>query len=409
MRAVLALVASVVVACAEVADQRETPATVSSGADGDLPLPTALWQRRHRRTSARHRRVDQQGRAGRHRRGRADRPAVRERGQLFRPRRARTEPRVRQPRPGPALRGGDGPGVRFHAGSRAGHQGARLRRRREYRHSRRGDLPDPEPSVHGGWERAPSRSGPRPTSRSSPLSLGDVEPGDVDRDGDLDLVLADWGPGNNMTNEGGRTRLWLNDGTGRFTDATDGRMPATLVRFSWDLELVDVDNDFDLDVLVSCKRCAGSLLFRNDGTGTFEEDPRGLPQYTNNYEFEAMDLDGDKFPRPRDHQRWRDRRRTRLPPARTRLPQRRRGPVRGCHGGLVAHLGEHRGGRQRRGLPGLRFRRRRRLPDRLSERARPPADQRRIWPVARAARGHGRVHRRGDTRHARHGHRRPGR
>lgn len=128
-----------------------------------------------------------------------------------------------------------------------------------------------------------------------PLSLGDAEPGDVDRDGDLDLVLADWGPGNNMTNEGGRTRLWLNDGTGRFTDATDGRMPATLVRFSWDLELVDVDNDFDLDVLVSCKRCAGSLLFRNDGTGAFEEDPRALPRYTNNYEFEAMDLDGDGF------------------------------------------------------------------------------------------------------------------
>lgn len=128
-----------------------------------------------------------------------------------------------------------------------------------------------------------------------PLSLGDAEPGDVDLDGDLDLVLADWGPGNNMTNEGGRTRLWLNDGTGRFTDATADRMPATLVRFSWDLELVDVDNDFDLDVLVSCKRCAGSLLFRNDGTGTFDEDPRGLPQYTNNYEFEAMDLDGDEF------------------------------------------------------------------------------------------------------------------
>ena len=98
-----------------------------------------------------------------------------------------------------------------------------------------------------------------------------------------------------MTNAGGRTRLWLNDGAGRFTDATDGRMPATLVRFSWDLELVDVGNDFDLDVLVSCKRCAGSLLFRNDGMGAFEEDPRALLQYTNHYEFEAMDLDGDGF------------------------------------------------------------------------------------------------------------------
>ncbi len=130
---------------------------------------------------------------------------------------------------------------------------------------------------------------------SRAMSLGDAEFGDVDGDGDLDLVLADWGPGNNMTNDGGRTRLWLNDGEGRFVDETARRMPDVLVRFSWDLELVDVDNDHDLDVLVSCKRCAGSKLFRNDGVGVFAEDPRGLPQYTNNYELEPMDLDGDGF------------------------------------------------------------------------------------------------------------------
>ena len=127
-----------------------------------------------------------------------------------------------------------------------------------------------------------------------PLSVGDIEPGDVDGDGDLDLILADWGPGNNMTNDGGRTRLWINSGDGRFVDETDKRMPALLVRFSWDLELVDVDNDYDLDAAISCKRCAGSLLFRNDGAGTFANGP-GLPAYTNNYEFEAMDLDGDEF------------------------------------------------------------------------------------------------------------------
>jgi FG-GAP-like repeat len=127
------------------------------------------------------------------------------------------------------------------------------------------------------------------------LSVGDAEPGDVDGDGDLDLVLADWGPGNNMSNAGGRVRLWLNDGAGRFTDNTTAQLPDELVRFSWDLELVDVDNDFDLDVLVSCKRCGGGSLYRNDGKGMFANDPRGLPQYTNNYEYEAMDLDGDGF------------------------------------------------------------------------------------------------------------------
>jgi hypothetical protein len=128
-----------------------------------------------------------------------------------------------------------------------------------------------------------------------PLSIGDLEAGDVDGDGDLDLVLADWGAGNNMTNDGGLTRLWLNDGAARFTDATATRLPAVRIRFSWDLELADVDNDADLDVLVSCKRCPGSSLFRNDGSGNFADDGRALPQYTNNYEFEPMDLDGDGF------------------------------------------------------------------------------------------------------------------
>ena len=127
------------------------------------------------------------------------------------------------------------------------------------------------------------------------LSVGDLELGDVDADGDLDLVLADWGPGDNMVNDGGRTRLWLNDGAGHFSDVTAERMPRTLVEFSWDLEFVDVDNDFDLDVVVSCKRCANNKLYRNDGSGVFEEASWALPAYTNNYEFEALDLDGDGF------------------------------------------------------------------------------------------------------------------
>jgi hypothetical protein len=114
-------------------------------------------------------------------------------------------------------------------------------------------------------------------------SVGDAKFGDADGDGDLDLILADWGPGNPMQNEGGRTMLWLNDGRGNFTDATAERMPDAAVGFSWNLEFVDVDNDFDLDIVVSSKKSAGGFLFENDGTGHFKDVTQGrVPQYTYN-------------------------------------------------------------------------------------------------------------------------------
>ena len=132
-------------------------------------------------------------------------------------------------------------------------------------------------------------------------SVGDLEFGDVDGDGDLDVVLANWGPESPMSNSGGQTMLWLNDGTGDFTDATGARMPSDLVKFSWELEFVDVNNGSDLDILVSCKVCSGSFLFENDGAGAFSDVTRTdvtqpkLPQFTNNYHFEAMDVNGDDY------------------------------------------------------------------------------------------------------------------
>jgi VCBS repeat protein len=128
-------------------------------------------------------------------------------------------------------------------------------------------------------------------------SIGDLEFGDVDGDEDLDVVLADWGPESPMSNEGGRTMLWLNDGTGHFFDVTGARMPDVLVQFSWELEFVDVDNDYDLDIMVSCKVCDGSFLFENDGKGSFTDvtTQQRLPQFFNNYDFEAMDVNCDKY------------------------------------------------------------------------------------------------------------------
>jgi hypothetical protein len=143
----------------------------------------------------------------------------------------------------------------------------------------------------GGWRDATGTNLP-----SARLSVGDLELGDVDADGDLDLVLADWGRGSPMKNDGGVVALWLNDGSGRFTDATRAQMPTTKVEFSWELELVDVDNDWDLDVATSCKMCPSSLLYENDGRGRFTDvTTERMPSSTNNYEFTPLDLDADGY------------------------------------------------------------------------------------------------------------------
>jgi hypothetical protein len=124
-------------------------------------------------------------------------------------------------------------------------------------------------------------------------SIGDFEVGDVDADGDLDLVLADWGPGSPLESRGAPPMLWLNDGRGGFTDVSRTNMPPDRIRFSWELELVDVDNDWDLDLAVSCKVCATSVLYLNDGRGRFRVVKGAIPASTNNYDFEPMDVDGD--------------------------------------------------------------------------------------------------------------------
>jgi MYXO-CTERM domain-containing protein len=128
------------------------------------------------------------------------------------------------------------------------------------------------------------------------ISAGDIEAADIDDDGDLDLVIADWGLDDGsgglldpFTAPGAPPLLWLNElssGNG-FVDATAERMDDVPVAWSWELDLWDVDGDFDLDLLVSCKVCTGSSLYRNED-GTFVHDPGALPQFTNNYDFEAM-------------------------------------------------------------------------------------------------------------------------
>ncbi|MBK9753577.1 MAG: VCBS repeat-containing protein [Nannocystis sp.] len=141
------------------------------------------------------------------------------------------------------------------------------------------------------------------------LSIGDVEVGDVDYDGDLDILLANWGTdeGSVAQTEGGITRLWSQTdkpgmfgepGTGMFEDVTLAQMPNVHVRWSWELEFVDVDNDWDLDILVSAYAGdkASLFLFTNDGNGTFVDATAGnITQGKYALDVEAIDLTNDGF------------------------------------------------------------------------------------------------------------------
>lgn len=119
--------------------------------------------------------------------------------------------------------------------------------------------------------------------------------GDLDGDGDLDLVITDAGA-SLLGGAGAQPKLYLNDGAGFFTDVS-GQLNAPTKVAQQDVSLVDVDNDWDLDVLL-VNRAANAngthYLLLNDGTANFTDQSTLVPNTsTSVYEAEAADLDGD--------------------------------------------------------------------------------------------------------------------
>ncbi|MGE0143339.1 MAG: FG-GAP repeat domain-containing protein [Planctomycetota bacterium] len=125
---------------------------------------------------------------------------------------------------------------------------------------------------------------------------------DIDGDGDLDVVAAP-----HVTRQ---TRLFLNDSFGRFSEGTPGRIsaPSPTDRGSWNMDAGDIDGDGDLDLVTGTvgssypPRWHQGIVYINDGTAHFtDESGSRLPDhvsypYLSSWASCLADFDGDGDP-----------------------------------------------------------------------------------------------------------------
>jgi hypothetical protein len=106
--------------------------------------------------------------------------------------------------------------------------------------------------------------------------------GDVDNDGDLDAF---------STTHSSTLMLFMNDGTGHFTNATAGSGLENTTGFFLQAKMEDMDNDGFLDILTG----SAQHFFLGKGDGTFTEVANAFPAAKSILSFAFGDLNGDGF------------------------------------------------------------------------------------------------------------------
>jgi hypothetical protein len=119
--------------------------------------------------------------------------------------------------------------------------------------------------------------------RSAALRAMDAAAGDIDGDGDVDLLVA---------MEMSTNRALINDGTGKFVDESAKRLPQTAYD-SEEVALVDLDGDGDLDAIIACEDDKRKTLLLNDGKGVFTNASDRIAQKGVSNGVETADVDGD--------------------------------------------------------------------------------------------------------------------
>ena len=127
------------------------------------------------------------------------------------------------------------------------------------------------------------------------LSSARAQFGDVDGDGDLDLAFCDSGTTDRFGSNG-RSRIFVNDGSGHYVDETDIRFTGgSTAGQQMDILFLDADNDLDLDIYVGTRSSGAtgsSRLWTNDGQGRYSSALTAGNDYSS-YSYDAGDIDGD--------------------------------------------------------------------------------------------------------------------